>query len=315
MELLMILTVTFHPALDRILAAHQLRPDAVNRVQVVREYGGGKGNNVARALHRLGAPVLAFGFQGGWTGRIARRAFKREGVPTQFVSCRASTRISTLLIENATGHGYTLYEPGQAVSEKEMRKLKAQFLQLIGGFQIALFCGSAQSPALARLLADMISEAKQRGVVCVLDSSGQALREGIQAQPFMVKVNREELEEWLGETLETPAQLIEALLRVHRLGIALVAVTQGEDGLMVTDGKTLWQGSLKMNTVINVMGCGDSLLAGMTYALMNGLRLPEIVRWGVACGAANTQVLGAGFIHRADVEALLPQVQLTHIEL
>ncbi|WP_299029067.1 1-phosphofructokinase family hexose kinase [uncultured Thermanaerothrix sp.] len=311
----MVITVTLHPALDRILTTSQLRPEGVNRVQVVREYGGGKGNNVARALHRLGAPVLAFGFQGGLTGQIARRAFKREGIPTHFVSCRQPTRISTLIVESATGQGYTLYEPGQMVSPKELLNLKAQFLRIIGGFQIALFCGSAQHPALAHLMAELIGAAKQRGVVCVLDSSGPALREGIQAQPFMVKVNREELEEWLGERLETPTQLMAGLLQVHRLGVALVAVTQGEEGVMVTDGKVLWQGALKMKNVINVMGCGDSLLAGMTYALMSGLRLPEMVRWGVACGAANTQVLGAGFIQPTDVEALLPHVQLSHIEL
>jgi tagatose 6-phosphate kinase len=311
----MILTVTLHPALDRILVTEHLRPKTVNRVQVLKEYGGGKGNNVARALHRLGAPVLAFGYQGGGPGQTARRAFKREGIPTFFVPCRQPTRISTLLLDNATGQGYTLYEPGQAVSEKEMQKLKAQFLNMIGGFQVALFCGSAQSPALAYLQAELMTAARQRGVVCVLDSSGQALREGIQARPFMVKVNQEELEEFLGTPLENISQVTTALLQVHRLGVDVVAVTMGEDGLTVTDGRSLWQGVLKMESVINVMGCGDSLLAGMTYALIKGWGLPDIVRWGVACGAANTQVLGAGFIQPNLVEQLLPRVKLTHIEL
>lgn len=311
----MILTVTLHPALDRILVAQALRPDTINRVHVLMEYGGGKGNNVARALHRLGAPVLAFGFQGGGPGLTARRVFKREGIPTHFVACRRPTRISTLLLEQTSGQGYTLYEPGQAVSAKEMQKLKVQFLRIVGGFQVALFCGSAQTPELAHLLAELISEARQRGVVCVLDSSGAALREGTQARPFMVKVNREELEELVGEHLDTQDRLVAAMCQVHRQGVEVVAVTQGEGGLMVTDGTSLWQGTLKMDNVINVMGCGDSLLAGMTYALLNGLRLPEMVRWGVACGAANTQVFGAGFINRDDVEQLLPRVQLFQRDL
>ncbi|MCS7248629.1 MAG: 1-phosphofructokinase family hexose kinase [Anaerolineales bacterium] len=311
----MILTVTFHPALDRILLVEELRSDTVNRARVMVEYGGGKGNNVARALHRLGVPVLAFGFQGSGPGLTARRAFKREGIPTHFVACRHPTRISTLLLEETSGRSYTLYEPGQTVTLREIQELKTQFLQVIGGFQIALFCGSAQTSALAHLLAELITEARQRGVVCVLDSSGQALREGIQARPFMVKINCAELEELVGEPLQTQERLTEAMLWVQRQGVEVMAVTQGEDGLVVTDGKSLWRGVLRMDKVIAVMGCGDALLAGMAYALLNGLRLPEIVRWGVACGAANTQVVGAGFINRTEVEQLLSRVQLSHRKL
>ncbi|MDW8064550.1 MAG: 1-phosphofructokinase family hexose kinase [Anaerolineae bacterium] len=311
----MVITVTVNPALDRILLAQELRPDTVNRVQVLMEYGGGKGNNVARALHRLGVPVLAFGFQGGETGLIAQRIFREEGIPTHFVACHHSTRISTLLFDNTNQRGYILYEPGQTVNSEEMAKLKAEFMQVIKGFQVALFCGSVQSKALADLIVELISIANQLGIVCVLDSSGIGLREGIKARPFMVKVNSEELGELVGKRLETRTQLIDALLQVRRQGVEIVAVTQGEGGLMVIDDKSLWQGTLKMDNVINVMGCGDSLLAGMIYALVNRRSLPDMVRWGVACGAANTQVFGAGFIQRAVVEELLPQVKLSYAEI
>lgn len=310
----MIITVTLHPALDRILVAERLQLSTINRVQVIKEYGGGKGNNVARALHRLGVPVLAFGFQGGETGRIAKRCFRSENIATEFVSCRRPTRISTLLLERETGQDFTLYEPGQMVSKREMARLKERFIQHIAQCKVALFCGSAQSSALSHLLAELLTIAKHHQVVCIVDSSGQALRESILARPYMVKINQEELEELVGHRLSTSAELLEAMFFIQRQGISLVAITQGADGVVVTDGKVAWSGSLQVDRVINVMGCGDSLLAGMTWAFVQGLALPEIVRWGVACGAANTQVVGAGFIEQDLVNELLPKVQLTQLK-
>lgn len=308
----MILTVTIHPALDRILLARQLTSQTINRVEVFRQYGGGKGNNVARALSRLGAPVLAFGFQGGETGKLAQRIFKQESIPTHFVACRQPTRISTLLIEQSTGNHYTLYEPGQKVTPKEAQELKKQFLQIIGSFQLVLFCGSAQNE-LADLMQELIEIAKQKGVICIVDSSGSGLRKAILAGPFMVKVNHEELEEYLQEELENETLLIKGIQKLHQQKVDVVAVSRGEEGLWISDGTMVCHASLKMSNVINVMGCGDSLLAGMSYALLNKKNLTEIAKWGTACGAANTQVLGAGFIEKTTVEQLLPRVKISQI--
>jgi fructose-1-phosphate kinase PfkB-like protein len=69
-----------------------------------------------------------------------------------------------------------------------------------------------------------------------------------------------------------------------------------------------------MKSIVNVVGCGDSLLAGIAKSLLEELPLPEIVRWGVACGTANTQVRGAGFIDADLVESLLPKVQIQQFQ-
>ncbi len=309
----MILTVTIHPALDRILLVERLLASDINRVQVLMEYGGGKGNNVARALSRLGVEALAFGFQGGEIGRLATKIFKKEGIPTHFIPCKKPTRISTLLINQANGERYTLYEPGQFVTEKEKELLKSHFSKIIGGFQVALFCGSAQQSA-ASLFKELIEIAKQKGVVCIVDSSGEALRQAIDAAPFMVKVNQQELSEYIGKTISHSAELIAGIEQVHQKGVDVVAVSVGEEGLWVSDRVSIWHATLSVDHVINDMGCGDSLLAGIGYAILNKHNLVEIAKWGVACGTANTQALGAGFIEKNIVEEFLPQVQVRQIQ-
>lgn len=289
-----------------------LSNDAV-RARIEMVYGGGKGNNAARALTRLGVPVTATGFQGGYTGEALLAKFVEEGIQTSFITCRAPTRTSLMIVEEETGYTYSIYEPGQAVEPDELKKLRDHFFNLLERASLVLFCGSGQTPELAALHFELIHAAEKRGVHCALDSSGSALREGIKAKPYLLKVNRAELAELFEHPLMDQNDQINAMLKLHRSGIQMVALTHGRDGMLITDGKTFLTGELTMDNVVNVMGCGDSLLAGMASAILEKGNLEALVRRGVACGAANTQVIGAGFINPSLVRRLEPQVVIRQI--
>jgi fructose-1-phosphate kinase PfkB-like protein len=55
------------------------------------------------------------------------------------------------------------------------------------------------------------------------------------------------------------------------------------------------------------------MLAGMAKAVLEKLSLEEVVRWGVACGTANTQQLGAGFIEKPMVRSFTSRVAVNLI--
>ncbi len=63
----MILCVTLNPCLDKTLTVPEWRPGESVRGQGMRA-GGGKGNNVARALARLGRSARPVTFLGGAVG-------------------------------------------------------------------------------------------------------------------------------------------------------------------------------------------------------------------------------------------------------
>lgn len=311
----MILTVTIHPALDKIIRLPRLRPNDAVRARIEMVYGGGKGNNAARALTRLGVPVIATGFQGGYTGDLLIQQFASEGVHTDFMICRAPTRTSLMIVEEETGQTYAIYEPGQKVEADELEKFRNHFIHLLDNAKLVLFCGSGQTSELAALHFDLIQSAEKRGIPCGLDSSGISLREGARAKPRLLKVNRDELAELVGHPLVSRQDQVQAMLEMHRSGIKWVALSRGREGLLVTDGSTCLEGVLVMENVVNVMGCGDSLLAGMASMMLENGNLESVARRGVACGAANTQVIGAGFIDPALVQQLEAQVILRKVEL
>jgi fructose-1-phosphate kinase PfkB-like protein len=118
----------------------------------------------------------------------------------------------------------------------------------------------------------------------------------------------------MGKPLNSLEEQVEALLALNSMGITLAALTRGREGLLLSDGATCLEGALIMENVVNVMGCGDSLLAGMVSAFWSAADLETIVRRGVACGAAKTQVIGAGFIELPLVQQLEGKVLIRKIK-
>jgi tagatose 6-phosphate kinase len=51
----------------------------------------------------------------------------------------------------------------------------------------------------------------------------------------------------------------------------------------------------------------------VAVALARGASFEDVLRLGVACGAANAMSGETGFFARDDVEALLPKVELTSL--
>ena len=75
----MIYTVTLNPCLDYLVAVPDFRSGRVNRAGYERLMPGGKGINVAYALHILKEPSLALGFVAGFTGSEIERIMSKDG--------------------------------------------------------------------------------------------------------------------------------------------------------------------------------------------------------------------------------------------
>src|SRR3989442_15135360 len=81
----MIVTVTLNAAIDRTLTVPNFQRGHRHRASQGLTLAGGKGINIARALKRLGAPVVATGLAGGRTGARIVQELTREANLNGFV--------------------------------------------------------------------------------------------------------------------------------------------------------------------------------------------------------------------------------------
>ena len=114
----MILVACLNPALDITHEVAAVDWTGINRPAAVHDRPGGKGLNVARTLHALGADVLVTGLVGGITGTGVAAALSECGVRTAFTPVYGPTR-RTFTMVDGTGGVASFYEPGPVVDADE----------------------------------------------------------------------------------------------------------------------------------------------------------------------------------------------------
>lgn len=308
----MILTVTPNPCVDKTVYVDRLEVGAFLRA---RRYGcvpGGKGSNVSRAVHALGAPTRALVLVGGHTGaHVVDMIRHDDGVEPIPVWVEAPTRTITTILEEPIHRQTAFFEPGPSVTPKEAAKLLDTFQEAVRTATVATFNGTVPDPVLADAYREMISTAKASGVYTILDSHGPEFARGLEALPHLVKPNRAELEELLGYPLDTDEKCWRAMDRLIARGIERVVLSLGARGAFVAASDGHFEVIPPKIDEVNAVGSGDALVAGLAVGIHQGLPFEAAARLGVAAGAANALSWDIGHFSREDVETLLPQVQVT----
>jgi fructose-1-phosphate kinase PfkB-like protein len=136
---------------------------------------------------------------------------------------------------------------------------------------------------------------------------------GLEARPFLVKPNEDELGVLMGHCLRSEDEIVEAAYSLVSQGVRWVAVSRGEKGLILVGEKEVWTGRVTLDARaigITAVGSGDAALGGMAVVFLENKSIESVVRWGVACGAANLLTLEPGACRLSDVERLLDEVQV-----
>lgn len=309
----MIVTVTLNAALDRTLSVPNFQPGVRNRATEALAMPGGKGVNVARALKRLGEPVIATGLAGGRTGGTIIEGLTAEGILNDFVRIRDESRTSTAVIDPNAGQT-EIIEYGPSVGEDELAVMLEKIRYLARGADLFVLAGSLPRDVSNEFYADVLRELRGR-VMVALDVQGTPLRAAIAAEPSLVSPNAREAEEIVGYEFSDDADLAVAAETLIGMGAGGAIVHQA-DGCVArvreAGGKApvTLRAHLPAREALTTVGSGDALLAGYLAGLVRSDPLEARLALAVACGAANTLSPGAGVFDLADVESLRRRVQV-----
>lgn len=289
------------PALQRTLELKSLKPGAVNRVRSVTLSVGGKATNAARVLNTLGGDPLLFGFAGGDNGAAIKRLLDNEGIAHAFVETGAETRTSQTLLADDV-HDFTeLVEEGQELEASDWKTLIKKFQTLEKSSVI--ISGTLPAHAPQEIYAELIQAAQGKPVI--LDTSGKPLLAALEFQPSLVKINAAELLKTMNSD-----NIEDAAWEMLAHGAVAVGVTQGsKPALLVTREETVQISIPKVN-IVSTLGCGDSVNAGIAFALRKGSSLKEAFVFGLACGASNAMNRLPGVVKPDQIAKLVPQIKV-----
>jgi len=312
-----IVTVTMNAALDRTLTVPNFHRGHRHRASQVLTLAGGKGINVARALKRLDVPVVATGLAGGRTGTRIVEELTAEAILNDFVRISEESRTSTAVVDPTESSYTEINEWGPRVAPEELDILLEKIHYLSRGADFVVFAGSLPRGVDEGFYADAIRELNRRGVPTVLDTDGEPLRRGVEAEPFLVSPNQREAEHVVGQELDDDEDFLMALDAIADAGARNVHVTvdTGCFALFREDRQVRRYRALAPQLEpISTVGAGDVLLAQFIAAKLAGRHSDDALRLAVAAGAASTLEVGAGRFEPRDVGRLAAGVQIEELQ-
>lgn len=283
-----ILCLAVTPAVQRTQFLPALRPGEVNRMIGTHVTASGKGVNVALALRRLGAPVRLVGLRGGDSGRFIEQELAGTGIDARWADASAPTRHCHTLVEIETGRVTELVEETASPSREEWEQVARLFADALSGCGWLAISGAMPPGSPPGELARFCARAASARVNICVDSQGPPLLECLATRPTIVKMNVEELVRTCG-CASSPGEISRAARGLIDRGAGSVVITDGPRGAtLFTKARTIHAPAPSVR-VVNPIGSGDCMTAGLLFALNRGAPSETALRLGVACGSANAE--------------------------
>jgi len=272
----MIYTVTFNPAIDYVIRVDQFKEGITNRSLEEEIFFGGKGINVSTVLANLGAETTVLGFIAGFTGEELNNGVEKSGVKTDFIRLKnGMTRINVKLKSERETE---INAQGPDITIEEIEQLLKKLDRLKKGDTLVL-AGSVPNSLPQDIYEKILARLQGKDIRFVVDATKELLLNVLKYKPFLIKPNKDELEEIFGENMDSDEKVAVAAFKLKEQGAVNVLVSLGKDGAILVDefGKIHKQPALGGKPV-NTVGAGDSMVAGFIvgaekdyeYALLLG---------------------------------------------
>lgn len=295
----MIVTVTPNPSLDRTLEVAELVRGEVLRADARRVEPGGKGINVARALHASGHSVRAVLPSGGHEGDHLVALLAAAGLDPVVVPVDGAVRENVAIVE-PDGTVTKVNEPGPQFDAAATEALLAATAAAAADARWVVGSGSLPPGAPEGLYADLVRRVRDAGGRVAIDTSGDALAAAVDAGPDLVKPNHDELAAVTGVAVRTFGDVVAAARTLLDRGVGTALVSLGADGALLVDRHGVVHAERAVDTPRSSVGAGDATLAG--YLTAADADRATALRTAVAFGAAAVSLPGSQMPGPQDVQ-------------
>jgi 1-phosphofructokinase family hexose kinase len=306
----MILTVTAHAALDRVIFIPEFLPTTRMLADHSVDYVGGKGFDVSVALSGLGVPNLAMGILAGENGRRIEFLLRGYGIPSNLTWVEGETRIAHVIVERIHHRHSHIMTPGYTVSPEDVQFFLSRYRSRVWEADWVIASGSLAPGIEADFYAQVVEVAHQAGAKALLDSVDESIRQALPFHPDILKQNVEEFRATFNYSradVEDGGNLLKCVREVmQKHELPAIVITRGSLGLLAVTPQAAYQAACPVQQAVSAAGAGDCASAALAWRLGLGDSWFEAARWAAAAGSAGVLTEGTGELRMADVLRLLP---------
>lgn len=299
-----IVTLTVNPALDIYTTTESLEPEKKLRCAPASKDPGGGGVNVSRVLKRLGSASNTIYTRGGYTGGIFSELLSKEEIDQDAVEIKTDLRQNFAVTETSTGNLFRFGFPGAAMEEKEYKRVLDK-IRALTDVEFLIASGSLPPDAPKGFYSEVAAIAKELKIKLIVDTSGEPLLEVLKVGAYLIKPNKDELQDLTGKKATNQKEQ-EVLLRevLHSYPVEIIVLSLGPKGAILATKNAIKHYPAPKVEFVSSIGAGDSMVAGIVHNLSRGETIEKAVLYGLACGSATIKSPGTELLTKADVETL-----------
>lgn len=252
---------------------------------------GGGGTNVAVALAKMGLKTAYFGKVGdGHNGDLVIRTLRDCKVDTSLVKRTKNPVLHTgfsIVLDNMEKDRVILAYKGandyMHERDVDLKKLRARWFYF-GSFMGDSFKTIKQIATVARI----------RSIKILFNPSSYMMKKGIRYLGHIMKksevfvCNRDEAHIFTGID-----DLDETFRVIHNWGPRVIVITDGKNGVHVSDGKTIRHAKPRKKKVVDSTGAGDAFCSGFLAGMAKKDDIDFAMRLGMLNGGSVVTQVGA----------------------
>ena len=304
-------TITLNPALDRTMYFDSaFAAGELNRASSSMLSLGGKGINVSRVAKLMGHDTECVSFCGGRNGEIMRAMLAEEGIPSCLISTACESRMNLKMIDRE-GSCTEANERGGPVTEAEMQTLTDRLFDSFSTDRAQVYALGGSIPqgvekSVYKMLTNLL---KSRGAYVILDCDGEALKQGLEAAPHLIKPNLFELSLLVGRELSTTEEAVENAYRIFGETGTAVLCTLGGKGAFLACERGVCTVTSPQVPLRGFTGAGDTFLASFVCATAEGKSIEDALAFASSTAAAKVTLPGTELPRREMMGKYLGEVE------
>ncbi|MBO5153747.1 MAG: ribokinase [Eubacterium sp.] len=258
--------------------------------RAVKKNPGGKGENAAIALAKLGVETAYYGCVGRDAyGDELLENLKKYPVDASRVSrSDASTGTAYIIVEESGENRMIVYAgANEAITPEDIRTICRPMIE---DSELVLI----QLEITREAIYEIIRLCRELGKRLVIDA-GPA--HGWSAADFsgawMVSPNETELSTLVGRKLTGREEILSGARGLLKSGISHVIVKLGEMGSLYVSGDTVLDVPAYPVKAVDTVAAGDSYMAGLCKCLSEGMEIKPAMEYASKCGAVAVTRTGA----------------------
>lgn len=310
-----ITVLSLNPSVDISYEVDQLVTNKKIRATKTHYYPGGNGINVARSLNELNLPCSCYNIIAGEIGNLLIHLLgDKFGDSHHHFSIDGETRLNAVLQERSPQGQYEIDSHGPEIPKSTIKQVLDAFVHSSKN-TIAVLTGSLP-PGVDKTVYQMLTDKLiKRGCKVIVDANGEELHHVMKSKPYLLRLNRFVLESIVKRRLEQVEDIAAAAREIQLKGANNVFVTLGYQGaLLVTQKNSLFANAPK-TCLKSTVGCGDSTISGMIYAIHQNKTPEEMLRFGIICGSATASHPGTELFSQSEVIREYDDIEVISLDI